>query len=284
MSLPAVTFAIVGHNEAATVGYVIGLAREACQASQDAVWFVDSASTDVSAAVARKAGARVIHAPLGKGSAMQTALDRCETESICFLDADICGASRNIAAVLRRAVTEVGADLIVGDFCDEQRGILSNTLGVYAPLVDSLFPEARGRFGSKPLTGFRVLRVARAPHDLPSGFGIEAHLNVALALDRASISVAQIGRYRGRFRYKPMMGWEIAAPLLDLAEQYGRIDSRLRTRWESWVEQVVRVIAGYRNEPGRRDAFYHALTRAAARPRPEAMSSQLNAHTDSRGR
>ena len=64
-----ITFAVIGHNEAPTVANAIGQAAEAAE-SGDRVWFVDSASTDDSAAIATSLGAEVIAAPLGKGQAM----------------------------------------------------------------------------------------------------------------------------------------------------------------------------------------------------------------------
>src|SRR5262245_16389662 len=63
---PRFTFAVVGHNEAATLPTALEQALDAAE-PDDHVWFVDSASDDGSADVARARGAAVVVAPLGKG-------------------------------------------------------------------------------------------------------------------------------------------------------------------------------------------------------------------------
>ena len=69
------TFAVVGHNEAPLLATAVRQAMEAVEPG-DGVWFVDSESSDDSAAVARSLGAEVVPAPLGKGRAMAAALIR----------------------------------------------------------------------------------------------------------------------------------------------------------------------------------------------------------------
>jgi glycosyltransferase involved in cell wall biosynthesis len=265
-----ITFALIGHNEAATLPRAL---QDTVSAAEDGdhVVFVDSASGDESAQIAAARGVSVISAPLGKGRAIEQALDACETEYICLIDADIHEAALNIPRELARPVRSGDWTMVVGEFQDEIPWVPSNTLGVYEPLIRELVPEAVGRFGKRPLTGFRVLNTTHEWGTLPPDFGVEAHLNVMASLDdRSRTCVQDIGLYRGRFLYKPTMGWQIARPILDWAEQHGRLDHAARPAWDAWVGDVVDHIASFRDEADLRDKFRDELLALAGRPLPAA--------------
>lgn len=241
--------------------------------SGDLAVFVDSASTDDSAAVAQASGLEVWPAPLGKGAAIKVALRHVTTPWLVLLDADIFGSENNLAASLMGAVRrQPDVGMVVGDFSDpEPGGVLSNTWGIYEPLIEALFPEIHGTCGSKPLSGFRALRVDTISEidRLPDDFGIEAWLNVEVGVGRRAIETEQIGWYRGRFLYKPLMGREIAAGVLDAAQRWDRIDVGDRPAWEKWVETVVEVVGSYRGDPETRENFLEELTRARERALPQ---------------
>ena len=262
-----ITFAVVGHDEEATLANALDQAETALEAGDD-ICFVDSASTDRSAAIATSRGIPVIAAPLGKGNAIAALTRACRTEYVCCLDGDIWSSERNMASELAAAVRTYGDDLVLGDFEDALGAVQSNTLAVYEPLVAALFPEVSGRCGSKPLTGFRAFRVAGAGTAFPSGFGIEAHLNIVFGLRPGGIRAISLGHYRGEFRYKPAMGREIAEAVLDLAESHQRIDNRGRHSWEQWLEPVITHIATFRGDVLARDEFRAELLELAGRPNP----------------
>jgi glucosyl-3-phosphoglycerate synthase len=266
-SLPTLTLAVVGHNEAQTLDAALDQAMSAA-GRDDVVCFVDSASSDESVAMAAGRGVNVIRAPLGKGRAVGFALARCQTDFIVVIDGDIHASSMNIPMALRQAVIESGADMVVGDFVEPDDPVLSNTVAVYEPLVASLVPEAARRFGSKPLTGFRAWRTDLPVACIPRGFGLEAHLNIVAALNHVVIEVADIGRYTGRFMHKPTMGLEIAEAVLDAAEDRGRLDPLVRPLWEQWVQPAVGHIANYHGGRTGRGAFIRELRRLADRPLP----------------
>lgn len=238
----------------------------------DRVLAVDSGSDDGTAAVARNAGAKVLIAPAGKGLAMAAAVAAGDSPWICFLDADVPGDAPNYAAVLRAAVTQNRADHVLGEFDDRMGSVLSNTYAVYESLVAGLFPEAAGRFGSKPLTGFRAVRRAfLRPGEFPPGFGIEAHLNLSVLLAGGTHEVTPIGEDTNPFRYKPYMGREIAAAVLDLAQRSGRLSTSRRPEWDAWVEEAVSIIAGYQGTVAEQPAFVEQLGKLAGRPHPAAL-------------
>ena len=240
----------------------------------DAAVFVDSASTDDSAARAAAAGLEVWSAPLGKGAAMRCALARTTHDWVVFLDADIFGSEHNLAALLADAVRrEPALGMVVGDFQDRHAGgVLSNTVGVYEPLVAALFPEVAGRCGTHPLTGFRgVRRSALADLDrLPADFGIESWLNLEVGAGPSGLSVVELGWYEGRFLYKPDMGTEIGRACLDAAEALGRLDPARRGAWDGWVAEVVAVVASYDGGAAGRPAYVERLERVRSRPLPPA--------------
>jgi glucosyl-3-phosphoglycerate synthase len=260
----------VGHDEQETLAHALDQALGAA-AVGDRVVFVDSASTDRSVDIARELGVEVCDAPLGKGAAVARALSACRTEWICLIDADLDGAQRNIASVLGDAARSTAADLIVGDFDLTPRHLIAtHTIGIWTPFSEALFPECHRRFGNRPLTGFRVLRAGLDWGGLPEDFGVEAHVNVQAALGGASIATVELGWYRGRFRYKPEMAFEIATALLDLAVAHRRLDPALRPRWDEWAQDMVEVLRGWRADPAEQEAFRVTLMAAASRPLPGA--------------
>jgi glucosyl-3-phosphoglycerate synthase len=262
-----ITFAIVGHNEEATVEAVIDMTRTAAGPG-DRVLFVDSASTDATALVARRAGAEVLQGPIGKGAAMARAVREARTEWICFLDSDLTHATRNIPAVLRNAILHRPAAHLVGEFDCGLQAVLSNTIAVYEPLVVGLFPEVAGGLGNKPLTGFRALRRSAVPADLPPDYGVEAHINIHVAMAGGDARVVDIGKFTGKFKPHLSMGREIARAVLDAAEYYGRLARQARPAWDAWVGESLAMISIAKVSDAERDEYLSRLRAVARRPLP----------------
>jgi glucosyl-3-phosphoglycerate synthase len=86
------TVAVVlpARNEAATVGDIVSAVLTGGDGLVDEVLVVDSASTDDTAAVAKRAGARVVTADTrGKGEAMWQGIAATDASLVVFLDADL---------------------------------------------------------------------------------------------------------------------------------------------------------------------------------------------------
>ena len=261
-----ITFAVVGHNEVALLSNAVEQAHAASRPG-DRVWYVDSASSDGSAELAHSLGAEVVRAPLGKGSAVAAAIGRCETRHICLLDADIENTTRNVPETLRQALERTGADMVVAEFDWPEKSFRPVTATIWEPLVRALFPEAVETVPGVPLSGFRILDVALARGPLPTGFGLEVHLNIVGSLDGRRTETADIGLYAGPLRPNPELPGEVARAILDVAEARGRLDPSARPDWDSWLEPVLALIA----ETGPDDSAGRSmLTEAAARPLPEA--------------
>jgi glucosyl-3-phosphoglycerate synthase len=259
------TFAVVGHDEAATLGAVLEQCRAAARAG-DSVWFVDSASTDDSAAIASAVGAEVLPAPLGKGRALAAAMSRHADGRLILVDADIQESAVSIPAALRDAAERSSADMIVGqvESPGKRRSI---TPYLYEPLVRALFPETPGL--ERPLSGFRVLRAGLALGHLPEGYGAEAHMNVQVAATGGRIETAPLGVHRGPIRGYAHIGGaahDIAGALLDLAVAHGRITDR--GAWEAWTGRVLAAIDDQPGEGADDTAYFRTLRAAAAAPLP----------------
>ncbi len=261
------TFVIPAHNEQDTVATVVAQALQACQPG-DRVLVVDSASTDGTGGKAAAAGAEVLVGPLGKGAAMNAALEVIDTPWVCFLDADLGSSRANVPALLRAAAVGGTADHVAGDWeYDDPGTILSNTFTLYEPLVTRFFPEVAGKLGANSLTGYRAVRRSYLNTLLPNDFGVEAHINITVGLAGGTIAVQHLGVIASRFRYKPAMGTEIAAAVLQLAMSSGRLDPLDRPLWNDWVSEGAATIAGI-DEAGGRSRALASLFTAIRRPMP----------------
>ena len=111
---PRVGVVIPAYNEEGTVESVI---RAALSVTPD-VTVISDGSTDATADVARKAGARVIEFPVnrGKGAAMQEGMDSSPCDVIVFLDGDLLGLEPRHIRELMAPVLDGRADMAVGVF------------------------------------------------------------------------------------------------------------------------------------------------------------------------
>ncbi|CAA9478047.1 MAG: hypothetical protein AVDCRST_MAG69-586 [uncultured Solirubrobacteraceae bacterium] len=199
---------------------------------------------------------------------MAEAYSCCTTDYLCLLDGDQHASGANIADALATAVALRPVDMVVGQFWDPEPTILSGTLGLYTPLMQTFFPECEDRFGSRPLSGFRALRAGMDLGAIPPGYGLEAHLNCQMIIAGAQSAIADIGWYRGAYRRKDSMAIEIADGVLDQAERCGRLPAARRTAWDGWVKTVAGELARYEGELADAAAARLRMHAALARPRP----------------
>ncbi len=239
------SFAVIGRNEERLLPVSLGQALAAAEAG-DEVLFVDSASRDRSRDVAATLGVSVVDAPAGKGNAVAAALAAARGDYVVLLDADVERTSANFAAGLRGAAERTGADLVLGEF-DEPRvpdGARYSTRYLWPLFVRELFPEADGVFGPRLLTGFRAVRRTFPLGELPGGFGVESHMNLAVAAGGGSVAHTDLGTYWGPVRIRQALILAVGQGMLDFAESLGRIDSKARPHWDEWLERLSATIIG----------------------------------------
>jgi hypothetical protein len=263
------TFAVVGHNEAATLRYPLEHALAAASPGEE-VWFVDSGSTDDSLEAAASLTPHVLEAPLGKGRAIAALLERCRSGYLCLLDADLSASESNIALALREAAAGRTIDMLVGEFDwpERRRSVVP---GIYVPLVGALFPEVLRRVPYRPTSGFRVLNAELELGALPPGYGVETHLNVVLTMGGAAIETVPVGRIAGpvpSLDHMPQIGRDVAAAALDLAVDAGRLAPSNRRLWEQWVEAVLEVVARQPPVGAPDERFQRELAEAISQPLP----------------
>jgi glucosyl-3-phosphoglycerate synthase len=172
---------------AATVGQVVGeLSSLRERGAIDEIVVIDAGSSDGTAAVAERAGARVVqegellveHGPvLGKGDAMWRALTVLEGDLVCFLDADTEGFSAHFATgLLGPLVCEPDVSFVkafyrrpLGD--DGEGGGRVNHL-MARPALALFYPELAGV--RQPLAGEVAARRGLL-EELPfaTGYGVE---------------------------------------------------------------------------------------------------------------
>ncbi len=266
---------MIGRDEARTLAGVVAQAQAAA-GPRDVVCFVDGASADTSAIIARRLGIEVIPAPAGKGRAIATALERCETRYLCCIDADLWQWSLNIPAALRVATIASGADMVVAAFTDGRRRVIMPA--IYWPLIDALLPEYGRRCDPTPLSGLRVIDTTVPIGPLPGGYGVETHLNLSFAAAGRRIAVTDVGAIRGPLRGYgniPEMAEAVARAILDFAVAADRLDAEFRPDWDDWANAVIEVIAG-QPPPGAPDeAFLAAMAATVARPFPPTAMSPV---------
>ena len=195
-------------NESPTVGRIVDLVvREMTRDGGGVdlvgeVLVVDDGSTDDTAALARKAGARVVSSsrgPAGKGRALRVALSEAEGDVIVFLDADVTNFSSGYVSALLGPLLDPRFDgevsLVKGFYerpLDGRPGEGGRVTELVAkPLIALSFPEiAHIR---QPLAGETAAhREVLDKVELADGYGVELGLLIDVADRFGAESIAQV--------------------------------------------------------------------------------------------
>ncbi|MFF1837705.1 glucosyl-3-phosphoglycerate synthase [Streptomyces sp. NPDC058231] len=181
-------------NEEATVGAIVGTIRaELMEKVQlvDELLVIDSGSTDATAEVARKAGARVVHrdailpripALPGKGEVLWRSLLVTSGDIVCFIDADLKDFSADfVSGIVGPLLTDPEVQFVKAMY-DRPLGDTAGQGGrvtelVARPLLNLHWPQLAGLV--QPLGGEYAVRrslLERLP--FPVGYGVELGLLV----------------------------------------------------------------------------------------------------------
>lgn len=181
-------------NEEATVGAIVAtIRRELMEKVRlvDELVVIDSGSTDATAAVARAAGARVVHrdailpripALPGKGEVLWRSLLVTSGEIVCFVDADLRDFSADfVSGTVGPLLTDPGVQFVKAMY-DRPLGDAAGQGGrvtelVARPLLNLHWPQLAGFV--QPLGGEYAVRrslLERLP--FPVGYGVELGLLV----------------------------------------------------------------------------------------------------------
>jgi len=205
-----VAVCLPARNEAPTVGAIVAIVRTALSMAGggvdlvDDILVVDDGSEDGTAAVARRAGARVVTTPpgrSGKGQAMALAVEETDADLLVFLDADVENFGPHFVTGLLGPLLDLhdagGPDVaLVKGFYDrplhgQPTGGGRVTELVARPVIDLLFPLLAGV--RQPLAGeTAVPRTVLDKTGLAAGYGVELGLLVDVAERFGADHIAQV--------------------------------------------------------------------------------------------
>jgi glycosyltransferase involved in cell wall biosynthesis len=206
---------VTARNEADRLGATLRALREAFPGAE--LWVADDGSEDATAAVAERAGARVVSAPkrLGKGGAATLAAEALLRERdpcVLFADADLGDSARALA----RLVDAVSAaDLSIATFARRTGGGFGIAIGTARWAIE----RTTGRTMTAPISGQRAMRPGVLSHLLPfaPGFGMETGMTIdALRADLTLVEVEldlehrATGKTIGGFAHRARQARDIA--------------------------------------------------------------------------
>jgi glycosyltransferase involved in cell wall biosynthesis len=257
-----VAIIIPAHNEAATVGDVVGEAFRALRvlnAEGEAI-VAASGCTDDTAQVAASAGAKVIEAPIGKGAAIAAGIQACRADLICLIDADLrYFGDVPLAAILIAPIMRGIADATIADLYWRPVYPQMWLHGFFAPLAGRLLPELLPQAGMTPWSGQRAAVRALWPDNLPDGFSVDLALLLHWHAQGARLHPVVCDDWTNPQRPKTELIQQEFGLLVDYAIQCGRLAPGARPALERWFDDVYRLMAAYRPEVDDPEKFERGL-------------------------
>ena len=190
MSPDSLTVLVAARDEEHSIGATVSRLRVSFPDAEVVV--ADDGSRDATAALAERAGARVVRLPRrGKGQALTLAERACGPGRLLLCDADLRGDLRPLVLA--------SADLVIAAFARRSGG----GLGIAKAVARELVRRRTGRRLQEPLSGQRVLseRARAAVFPVAAGFGVETAMTVdavAAELDVVELELDLEHRATGR--------------------------------------------------------------------------------------
>lgn len=182
---------IPAFNEQKSIKKVIKLVKN--NKNVDEIIVVDNNSTDATAMLAEKEGAKVVFCKeQGKGYAMEKGLQEAKNDAVVFIDADINNYSKDVIEKL--------AEPIINDEADFVKSLFERTGGrvtelVAKPLLDILFPEIY-KF-SQPLSGMIAGKKSLLSKiEFEKDYGVDIGILLDMIQIGAVIKEVHIGKIR----------------------------------------------------------------------------------------
>jgi dolichol-phosphate mannosyltransferase len=197
-----VTVVIPTLNEEKAIGKVIQEVRE--QGFKN-ILVVDGHSSDQTAEIARKAGARVVYqSGHGKGMAVKTGFELAKTPWILVMDGDGTYDPRSIDKMVKVAV-ERGCDEVIGYRMDRENIPLLHRFG--NSVISTLISILMGYRIKDPCSGIYLLRrdFVRQCEIISTGFEVEAEI-VCQVIAHGRVAEVPV-RYRRRIGEPKLKTW-----------------------------------------------------------------------------
>ncbi len=218
-----VSVCLPARDEEATVGSIVAsIRRHLCERSDlvDEILVVDDGSSDATAAVARRAGARVVvTGARGKGQAMHAGLAAAEGDLIAYCDADVRPfRPAFVVGLLGPLLAGGGTSFVKGCYERPLAGRVGEggrvTELLAKPLLRTFFPALAG-FG-QPLAGeCAASRLVLEQVPFVDGYGVDIGLLIDVAAHFGASTMAQVdlGRRDHRNRSLAELGPQSEAVL-----------------------------------------------------------------------
>jgi glucosyl-3-phosphoglycerate synthase len=242
-NLPSITVCVPARNEEATVGFVVRTIRRLLidrLGLVEEVMVVDDRSTDDTARIARRAGARVVSSwdvcrwpdgSRGKGDALWTSIHTCTTDLIGWVDADLHTLDpARLIGLFEPLRTSPEIHLVKGSFERLSHGRPQGPGRVTAltakPLIRMLFPELL--WVQEPLGGLFAGRVSTFRQlDIESDYGVDVGVLLDVATRHGVESIAEVNLGVISHRNRELgdlsrMADQVARTILSRAHIHGR--------------------------------------------------------------
>jgi glucosyl-3-phosphoglycerate synthase len=245
---------IPAHNEQDTVATVVSDALRALDLLGVSGEVVVSASgcVDDTAAVAAGAGARVVHAPIGKGRAVEAGVAAARGDVLCLVDADLLYFGEPpLVALLLEPILRGNADACVADLYWRPVYPQLWLHGFFAPAAGLLFPELLTKAGATPWSGQRAAIRPLWPHQVPGGFTVDLALLLHWNRTATRLRPVLADDWTNPQRPKPELMAQEFALLTEHAIAQGRLAVRALPALETWFAGAHELMAAY--QPGADD-------------------------------
>ncbi|HBX24377.1 MAG TPA: glycosyltransferase family 2 protein [Desulfotomaculum sp.] len=222
MSHKKVTAIVPAYNEAEFIFETVTALVKTPSVTE--VLVVDDASSDNTAVLAARAGARVmtLEKNAGKGAALNIGVQSASADIYLLLDGDL-GTSASDAGLLLEPVLTGRADMTVAQFPPPRR---KGGFGLVKGLARWGILVFTGQVMKSPLSGQRAMtrQVLDSVYPFASGYGVEVGMTIKAArLGYRVLEVpvqmthAETGRDLKGFRHRGRQFWHITRTLLRVA-------------------------------------------------------------------
>lgn len=242
---------IPAHNEEATVAEVVSDAFKSLKHLRVDGEVIVSASgcTDDTARAAAKAGAQVVEAPTGKGSAIAAGLQAVSADIVCLIDGDLrYFGDPPLAATLVSPILRGICDATIATLY--WRPIYPQLWlnGFFLPLAGRLFPEILPKVGTTPWSGQRAALSHMWPSELPTDYTVDLALLVHWNDLGSRLRPVATDDWTHPIRPKPEVIVRDFEFFVRHAIARGRIPADRQDALEQWFTNVHDYMAEYRHD------------------------------------